>query len=116
MLSKIKFLHTADPSLHRQNNGNKFYEIRSQRFMSSFFPDAISSWNNIISHFDDIPPVGVLRKHLLALIRPHKKNIFAIHDPLGLRYLFQLRLGLSSLRYNKKCHNVIDTPYRQLPL
>jgi len=100
------------PALHRQNNGNTFYEIRcrSQRFMSSFFPDAISSWNNIITHFDDIPSVGVLRKHLLSLIRPQKKDIFAIHDPLGLRYLFQLRLGLSSLRYHKKCHNFVDTP------
>ena len=39
-----------------------------------------------------------------------KKNILGIHDPLGLRYLLQLRVGLSFLRYHKKCHNFIDTP------
>ena len=44
------------------------------------------------------------------MIRPKKKNIFGIHDPLGLRYLLQLRVGLSPLRYHKKCHNFIDTP------
>ena len=33
-----------------------------------------------------------------------------MHDPLGLWYLFQLRVGLSSLRYHKKRHNFIDTP------
>ena len=102
--------------LYRQNNSNKFYEIRcrSQRFMSSFFPNATSSWNNVITHFDTIPSVDILRKHILSLIRP-QKNIFAIHDPLGLRYLFQLRLGLSSLRYHKMCHNFMDTPSANCP-
>ena len=44
------------------------------------------------------------------MIRPKKKNIFGKRDPLELRYLLQLRMGLSSLRYHKKCHNFIDTP------
>ena len=103
--------------LYRQNNSNKFYEIRcrSQRFMSSFFPNATSSWNNVITHFDTIPSVDILRKHILSLIRPKEKHIFAIHDPLGLRYLFQLRLGLSSLRYHKMCHNFMDTPSANCP-
>ena len=78
--------------------------------MSSFFPDAIISWNNVISHFDNIPSIHILKNHILSLIRPKKKNIFGIHDPLGLRYLFQLRVGLSSLRYHKTCHKFIDTP------
>ena len=48
-------------------------------------------------------------KTYLSLIRP-KKVSFGIHDALGLRYLFQLRMGLNSLRYHKKRHNFIDTP------
>ena len=32
-------------------------------------------------------------------------NIFGIHDPSGLRYLFQLRLSLSPLRSHKFRHN-----------
>ena len=68
--------------------------------MSSFFPDAITSWNNVITHFGDIPSFNVLKNH--SLISPKKKCIFGIHDPLGLRYLFQLRVGL--------IHNFIDTP------
>ena len=36
----------------RNNNDNIFHEIRcrSSRYMNSFFPDAITSWNNVISH------------------------------------------------------------------
>ena len=77
--------------------------------MNSFFPDAMTSWNNVITHFDNIPSINILKDHILSLIRPKKKNV-GIHDPLGLRYLLQLRVGLSFLRYHKKCHNFIDTP------
>ena len=38
------------------------------------------------------------------------KSIFGIHDPLGLRYLFQLRVSLSPLRSHKRQHNFMDTP------
>ena len=78
--------------------------------MSSFFHEATTSWNNVINHFNDIPSFNVLKNHILSLIRPKKKCNFVIHDILGLRCLFQLRAGLSSLRYHKKCHNFIDTP------
>ena len=45
-----------------------------------------------------------------SLIHLKKKCIFGIHDPLGLRYIFQLRVGLSSLRCHKNRHNFINTP------
>ena len=94
------------------NNDNIFHEIRcrSSRYMNSFFLDAITSWNNVISHFDRIPSINILKNHIFSLIRLKGKNILGIHDPSGLRYLLQLRVGLSLLRYHKKCHNFIDTP------
>ena len=41
--------------------------------------------------------------------RPEGRPVFGIHDPQGIRYLFQLRLGLSPLRVHKKRYNFIDT-------
>ena len=38
------------------------------------------------------------------------KSVHGIHDPLGLKYLFQVRVGLSALNCHKKKHNFIDTP------
>ena len=38
-----------------------------------------------------------------------KKSIFNIHDPLGLQYLFHLRVGLSPLRSRNKRHGFADT-------
>ena len=82
-----------------------------KRYMNTFFPDAISSWNKFIIDFDnDIPSFSVMKSNILSRIRPIKKIIYNIHDPLGLRYLFQLRVGLSHLRYHKKSHNFSDNP------
>ena len=36
--------------------------------------------------------------------------MFNIHDPIGLKILFQLRVGLSPLKNHKKRHKFKDTP------
>ena len=98
--------------LYRLNNSNTFQEIRCKtaRYRNSFFPDATSSWNNLISNFQDIPTFTSLKSHLLSLIRPKIISTFGIHDALGLRYLFQLRVNLSPLRSHKMDHNFSHTP------
>ena len=42
--------------------------------------------------------------------RPEGKPVLEIHDSTGIRYLFQLRLGLSPLRSHKKRYGFEDTP------
>mgnify|MGYP001355346680 CR=1 FL=1 len=86
------------------------YRCRTGRFMSSFFPDAARSWNIIMSHFETMPTFQAVKIHLVSLFRPNGKSIFKIHDPLGLRCLFQLRLGLSQLKSHKNNHKFEDTP------
>ena len=64
---------------------------KSNGYMNSFFPDAIVSWNCFMEIFKykEIPTLGVLKNDILSFIRPVAKSIFKIHDPVGLRYLFQ---------------------------
>ena len=38
---------------------------------------------------------------MIGCHRPENKPVFDMHDSTGLRYLFQLRLGLSPLRSHK---------------
>ena len=94
------------------NLPNVFHEIRcrTDRYQNSFFPNAVSHWNNIISFFHDLPSFEQLKKHILSLIRPPVKETYAVFNPLLLRHLFQLRVGLSRLRHHKKRHNFVDTP------
>ena len=85
---------------------------KSNRYMNNFFPDAIASWNLLMEIFKykDVPSIGVLKNDIISLIRPESKSVFKIHDSVGLRYLFQLRLSLSPLKGHKCCYNFIDTP------
>ena len=81
----------------------------TDRYLNSFFPDAMKSWNNVITDFNELPTFEKLKKHLISLYRPDIKPTFGIHNP-KLRYIFQLRVGLSHLLHHKKSHHFIDTP------
>ena len=78
--------------------------------MNSFFPDCIKKWNAIGNEIKACPSLGIFKRNILALIRPTSKPIFGIHDSIGLKYLFQLQVGLSPLKSHKRRHNCIDTP------
>ena len=91
--------------LYRQSNSNTFHELKckSLRDVSNFFPDACYYsfwWYSTFQHPWNIFYLWFVQR---------EKVFFGIHDPLGLRRFFQLRVGLSSIRYHKKCHNFIDT-------
>ena len=45
-----------------------------------------------------------------TFLRPNANSIFGIHDPKGLRYIFQLRVSLSPLRSHKLRHYFDDPP------
>ena len=96
-------------TLYRNNNPNTFREIRykTSRYKNSVFPDAISSWNNIITDSQSMPSFN--RKYT-SLIRPKKRTTFGEHAPLGIRYIFQMRVNLSTLITHKKHQNYADTP------
>ena len=40
---------------------------------------------------------------------PPDKSVFGIHDPIGLSYIIQLRVGLSKLNFHKFKHDFQDT-------
>ena len=95
---------TANPNIFDQKR------IRTARYKNTFFPNAISSWNNIIRNFRGNITVNSVKSHILKIIRPEAKKNYDIHDPIGLHYLFQLRTGLSPLRSHKHRHKFRDTP------
>ena len=99
-------------SLFNGNNRNTFRSIicKPNKYMNSFFPDAIPSWNTFIAHFDDAPSFVTLKDYMNTFFRPNANSIFGLRDPKGLRYIFQLRVSLSPLRSHKFRHNFDDTP------
>ena len=84
-------------------------KARTEKFLSSFYPNCICEWNKLDLEIRLAPSVAVFKAKLLSKIRPPAKSIFCIHDPIGLGYLFQLRVGLSKLNLHKFNHNFSDT-------
>ena len=54
------------------------------------------------------------KSNLTRIIKPECKNIFGIHSS-QLKYLYQLRVGLSPLKAHKFKHNFDDTPSADCP-
>ena len=105
-------LFTSKKNYHHFVVYNNFHEIncKTSRYKNSFFPNAVSIWNKIITGFQDIPSFSSIRAHTLSHIPPKIRSTFGIHDPFGLRHLYQLRVHLSPLNEHKECHNFSDTP------
>ena len=76
-------------------------KCRTDRYLNSFFPNTISNWNNIIPNFEYLLSFERLKNHLISLIRPKLRWTFDPHYSIYLRHLFQLRVGLSHLRYHE---------------
>ena len=89
--------------LYGQRRENVLHEIpcRTSRFLNSFYPDTIRSWKNIGYEVRNCSSLSKFKSKLLNLIRPPKKSIFGIHDPCGIKLLFQLRVGLHSKAIRK---------------
>ena len=59
---KRQYLFSAGESLSFRQ-----LRYRTSRYFNSFFPDGISTWNNVIGNFDSMPSIGVFKAHLLSL-------------------------------------------------
>ena len=90
-------------------------KARTDEFKVSFYPHCLSEWNKLKPEIRLAPSVAVFKKKLLSVIRLPGKPFYGIHDPKGLSFLAQLRVGLSKLNYRKFKHNFRDTTNPMCP-
>ena len=86
------------------------YECRTLRYKNSFFPDATASWNTILPNFEHFLTFSELKAFLISISKPDPNPIYGVFDSSHLRFIFQLRVGLSKLKRHKFLHNFCDTP------
>ena len=60
--------------------------------------------------------VSNFKKNLFSQIRPPANSVYGIHNPKGIAYLTQLRVGLSKLNFHKFGHNFKDTINPMCPI
>ena len=86
-------------------NWNRVKDIvcKNYRYRNSFFPDSVSMWNDLGLHLRGSESISIFKQTLLELYRPKKESIFNIYDN-GIKWIFQLRVGLSPLKSHKKLY------------
>ena len=89
---------------------------RTEKFKASFYPHCLLEWNKLDPEIRASPTVGIFKKELSSQIRPPANSVYGIHDPKGVAYLTQLRVGLSKLHFHKFRHNFRDTINPMCPI
>ena len=81
------------------------YYCRTDTFKYSFFPYTITEWNKLDAELRRSGSYLIFKNSLLKLGRPIPSSNYNIHNPLGLKLLTRLRLGLSHLNEHRFKHN-----------
>ena len=92
----------------RNQDKIEIYYCRTDLFKYSFFPYTIVEWNKLDVTVRNAKSFLIFKNLLLKIGRPIQNSIFKIHDPLGIKLLTRLRLGLSHLNEHHFRHNFQD--------
>ena len=83
-------------------------ELIKLNIFFSFFRYSIIEWNKLDINLRNAKSFLKFTNSLLKIGRPMQNSIYNIHDPVGIKYLTRLRLGLSHLNEHKFRHNFQD--------
>ena len=86
-----------------------YFKTKHNFFKNSFFPSVIIEWNKLDPSLRRCDSYNVLKSNILKFIRPSSNSFFDCHNPIGIKYITRIRLGLSHLRQNKFKHSFQDT-------
>ena len=64
-------------------------------------------WNNLDKSIRSSESLALFKKNILQFIRPAPNRTFNCHNPIGIKLITRLRLGLSHLRDHKFKHNFL---------
>ena len=92
-----------------RTNREETMPTRTLKFRYTFLPDTLNSWNHLSSFIKSSTSLNVFKKRLMEFFNVTPNPIYGIHNPVGLKYLTRLRVGLSHLRAHKHQYNFSDT-------
>ena len=81
------------------------FNTKHNFFKNSFFPSTIIEWNKLDLTLRKYDSFNIFKKEILKFIRPSSN----CHNPIGIKYITRIRLGLSHLREHKFKHSFQDS-------
>ena len=100
------------PNTHytfRNSDKIPYFKTKHNFFKNSFFPSVVIEWNKLDPSLRRCDSYNVFKSNILKFIRPSSNSFFDCHNPIGIKYITRIRLGLSHLREHKFKHSFQDT-------
>ena len=104
----INLIPKYDTTIRARNNSIPTFHCRTDCFKYSFFPSTLNDWFSLDINIRNSDSISLFKSRLLSFIRPVQNKIDNIFDPDGLKFLTQLRVGLSYLNAHRFRHNFQD--------
>ena len=93
----------------RNSDKIPYFKIKHDFFRNYFFPSDLIEWNKIDPNVRRCDSYNVLKSNILKFIRPSSNLFFDYHNPIGIKYITRIWLGLIHLRQHKFKHSFQDT-------
>ena len=109
----LKYLFDKIPTTRttcrtRNNIGNVLrFNVKHTYFKNLFFPSTVIEWNNLDKNIRSSESLALFKKSILQFIRPTPNRTFNCHNPIGIKLITSLRLGLSHPMDYKFKHNFL---------
>ena len=86
------------------------FNVKYIFFKNYFLPSTLIEWNKLDDSLQKYHSFNVFKKEILKFIRPSSNSFYNSHNPVGIKYIRRIRLGLSHLLEHKFKHlNVSKT-------
>ena len=83
--------------------------MKHQLLKNSHFLSTIIEWNKLDCNIRNSETINIFKSKIRKFIRPTAHRIFDCHNPIGVKLITRLRLGLSHLPEHKFKHSFRDT-------
>ena len=104
----INLIKKCVAGFRTRNNNLPTYNCRKDCFNYSFSPSTLNDWFRLDIDIRNSESISLVKSRLLSFIRPNQSNRYNISDPIRLKLLPCLRLGLSHLNEHKFRYNFQD--------
>ena len=96
----INLIPKCKAAIRTRNNNFTTYNCRMDCFKYSFFPSTLYDWFRLDVNIRNSESISLFKSTLLSFICPSQCNKYNIFEPIGLKLLTRLRLGLEPILMN----------------
>ena len=93
----------------RNSDKMPYFKTKPNLFKNSLFPSVIIEWNKLDPSLRRCDSYSIFKSNILKFIRLSSNSSFDCRNPIGIKYITRIRLGLSHLREHKFKHSFQDT-------